>query len=60
MNYSLTAAIFSSLFLAVSFSLAYSTTVINESDTSAAYWSIGENMSESRNELTAVSLNDKN
>jgi len=60
MNYSLIAAIFSSLFLALSFSLAYAaTTVINDSDTNtSSYWTIGENMSDHRNELTAVVLND--
>mgnify|MGYP003575201811 CR=1 FL=1 len=62
MNYTLiaVAAIFSTLFLALSFALAYAATGINESDTNTtSYWTIGENMSDHRNELTAVVLNDK-
>ena len=62
MNYTLiaVAAIFSTLFLALSFALAYAATGINESDTNTtSYWTIGENMSDHRNELTAVVLYDK-
>jgi N-acetylneuraminic acid mutarotase len=53
------AAIFSTLFLVLSFALAYATTGINDSDINTSYWSIGENMSERRNELTGVVLNGK-
>jgi N-acetylneuraminic acid mutarotase len=62
MNYSLiaVATIFSTLFLVLSFTLAYAATGINDSDTNtSSYWNIGENMSERRNELTAVVLNGK-
>ena len=61
MNCSLIAAIFSSLFLSLYFSIAYAeATGINDSDTNtSSYWTIGENMSDHRNELTAVVLNNK-
>jgi N-acetylneuraminic acid mutarotase len=59
MNYSSISAIFATLFLVLSATLAYAATGIKDSHINAPYWSIGENMSGGRNELTAVVLNGK-
>ena len=59
MNYISISAIFITFLLALSFSLVYGATGINSSSTNSSYWNIGENMSERRNELTAVVLDGK-
>jgi N-acetylneuraminic acid mutarotase len=57
MNYSSISAIVAALCLILSFTLAYAATGINDSHTNSPYWSIGQNMSERRNEVTGVVLN---
>jgi len=59
MNYSPISVIFVTLFLVLSVSLAYAATGIKDPHINTPYWSIGENMSERRNELTAVVLDGK-
>ena len=59
MNYSSISAIVAALFLVLFATLAYAAPGIKDSHINTHYWSIGENMSERRNEVTAVVLNGK-